>query len=59
MKGNMQDKTRKKKERKETKGRDLKPAKDAKGGFPTPWGPGGHGTSGGNLPAVQKPGAGN
>jgi len=51
----MQNKPKKKKQKKESKVHDLKPAKDPKGGFPTPWGPGGHGSSGGNLPAVQKP----
>jgi len=55
MKGNMQDKAKKEKEKKEIKVRDLKSVKDPKGGFPTPWGPGGHRSSGGNLPAVQKP----
>jgi len=56
MKGNMQGKNKKKKERKETKLHDLKPAKDAKGGYPPdPCGPGGHSPLGGNLPAVQKP----
>jgi hypothetical protein len=59
MKGNMENKTKKRKEKKEKKLRDLKPAKDAKGGFPTPWSPGGHGSSGGNLPAVQGPGGSN
>jgi hypothetical protein len=32
LKGNMQDKTKKNKEEGKTKARDLKPAKDAKGG---------------------------
>jgi hypothetical protein len=51
MKGNMQGKTKKKNEKKETKLQDLKPAKDPKGGVPPdPCGPGGR-----NLPAVQKP----
>jgi len=36
MKGNMQDKTKKKKEKKEIKLPDLKPAKDPKGGTPPP-----------------------
>jgi hypothetical protein len=36
MTGNMQDKTKKKKEKKEIKLRDLKPAKDAKGGAAPP-----------------------
>jgi hypothetical protein len=36
MKGNMQDKTKKKKENKEIKVPDLKPAKDAKGGNAPP-----------------------
>jgi len=36
MKGNMQDETKKKKEKKEIKLRDLKPAKDAKGGTSPP-----------------------
>jgi hypothetical protein len=41
MKGNMQDKPKQKKERNEVKVRDLKPAKDPKGGIPPPCGPGG------------------
>jgi len=50
MKGNMQNKPKKKEEKKESKARDLKPVKDPKGGFPPgPCGPGSH------LPAVQKP----
>jgi hypothetical protein len=41
MKGNMQDKTKQKKEKNEVKVRDLKPAKDPKGGTPPgPCGPG-------------------
>jgi len=59
MKGNMQCKTKKKKDKKEIKVRDLKSAKDPKGVFPTPWGPSGLRSSGGNLPTVQKPGASN
>ena len=43
MKGNMQDKPKTKKEKSEIKVRDLKPAKDPKGGIPPdPCGPGGH-----------------
>jgi len=43
MKGTMQDKTKTKKEKNEIKVRDLKPAKDPKGGYPPdPCGPGGH-----------------
>ena len=34
MKGNMQDKTKQKKEKNEVKVRDLKPVKDPKGGVP-------------------------
>jgi len=50
MKGNMQNKPKKKEEKKESKVHDLKPVKDPKGGFPPgPCGPGSH------LPAVQKP----
>jgi hypothetical protein len=50
MKGNMQNKPKKKEEKKESKARDLKPVKDPKGGIPPgPCGPGAH------LPAVQKP----
>jgi len=50
MKGNMQNKPKKKEEKKESKARDLKPVKDPKGGVPPgPCGPGAH------LPAVQKP----
>ena len=42
MKGNMQDKPKKKKEKSEIKVRDLKPGKDPKGGYPPgpPTGPG-------------------
>ena len=41
MKGNMQDKPKKKKEKSEIKVRDLKPGKDPKGGAPPdPCGPG-------------------
>jgi hypothetical protein len=41
MKGNMEDKTKKKKEKNESKVRDLKPVKDPKGGVPPdPCGPG-------------------
>jgi len=48
----MEPKTKKKK----TKIHDLKPAKDPKAGCPAdPSAPGGHGSLGGNLPAVQKP----
>jgi len=36
MKDNMQDKPKKKKEKKEIRLRDLKPAKDVKGGIPPP-----------------------
>jgi hypothetical protein len=55
MKGNMQNKPKKKEEKKESKVHDLKPTKDPKGGIPPgPCGPGVHGSSGGNLPAVQK-----
>jgi hypothetical protein len=43
MKGNMQDKTNKKKDKHENKVRDLKPVKDPKGGVPPPCGPGRHG----------------
>jgi len=46
MKGNMQGKTKKKQDKKEIKVRDLKPAKDPKGGEP-PGPP--------VLPAIQKP----
>ena len=53
MKGNMQDKTNKKKDKHENKVGDLKPVKDPKGGFPPgpcgstgdktgPLGPGAH-----------------
>jgi hypothetical protein len=48
MKGNMQGKTKKKKE---TKPQDLKPAKDPKGGAP----PGPCRPGRGDIPAVQKP----
>ena len=50
-------KDKKKKTKKEIKVDDLKPGKDPKGGFPPgpPVSPGGHGSLGGNLPAVQKP----
>jgi hypothetical protein len=40
MKGNMEDKIKKKKEKNESKVRDLKPVKDPKGGVPPdPWVP--------------------
>jgi hypothetical protein len=55
----MENKTKKKNEKKETRVQDLKPAKDPKGGIPPgPCGPGGH-SPGGNLPAVQGPGGSN
>ena len=50
----MQKRTNKKKKgRNESKVRDLKPAKDPKGGFPTPWRPGRQGSPSSSLPAVQ------
>jgi hypothetical protein len=55
MKGGMENKTKKKKEKKDTKLQDLKPAKDPKGGIPPPCGPGGRAPVGGNIPAVQGP----
>src|SRR5438270_13058064 len=55
VKSKMQNKTKKKKERKEIEVPDLTPPKDPKGGVPPgPCGPGGHGPNP-NLPAVQKP----
>ena len=45
MKGTMQDKTKKKKEKSEIKVRDLKPVKDPKAGYPPPCGPGGRSPS--------------
>lgn len=50
-------KDKKNKTKKEVKVDDLKPGKDPKGGFPPgpPDSPGGRGSLGGNLPAVQKP----
>jgi hypothetical protein len=53
MKGTMQDKTKQKKEKNEVKVRDLKPAKDPKGGLPPPCGPGRQGSPSRMLPAVQ------
>jgi hypothetical protein len=46
----MQDKTRKKKEKKELKLRDLKSSKDPKGGVPPPCGP--HGQSSPNSKTI-------
>jgi len=40
MKGNMHNKTKTEKEKKEVKVPDLKPAKDPKGGVPPPCSPG-------------------
>jgi hypothetical protein len=52
MKGNMEDKIKKKKEKNESKVRDLKPVKDPKGGVPPdPCGPGGRGH---NFPTPWK-----
>jgi hypothetical protein len=49
--GDMHDKIKKKKGKKELRIQDLRPTKDAKGGIPPgPCGPGS------NLPAVQGPG---
>ena len=46
MKGNMQEKTKTKKEKSEIKVRDLKPVKDPKAGIPPdPCGPGGRSPS--------------
>jgi len=46
LKGNMQEKTKTKKEKSEIKVRDLKPGKDPKGGLPPgPCGPGGRSPS--------------
>ncbi len=43
MKGNMQNKPKKKEQKKESKVHDLKPGKDPKGGYPLgPCGPGRH-----------------
>jgi hypothetical protein len=47
----MRDKT--KRIKKEIKVRDLKPAKDPKGGVPPPCSPGRQGSLGSKLPAVQ------
>jgi hypothetical protein len=53
--GNTRDKS-KTEEKKKSELQDLEPTKDAKGGIPPgPCGPGGRGSSGGNLPAVQGP----
>jgi hypothetical protein len=54
MKGNMQDKAKKRKGKSEIKVRDLKPGKDPKGGVPPdPCGRGRQDRPGPKLPAVQ------
>jgi hypothetical protein len=50
---NMKTQQKQKKEKNEVKVRDLKPAKDPKGGVPPPCGPGRQGSLGSKLPAVQ------
>ena len=49
----MKTQQKQKKEKNEVKVRDLKPAKDPKGGVPPPCSPGRQGSLGSKLPAVQ------